>query len=65
MIALSCCFEINSNDTKILIITNYTFLGIYINNKLNFKLHIDQIIWKILNIIYVLNRLSNFISTFY
>ena len=49
---------ISINSTNICLVSSYTFLGIIIDNNLNFKEHIRKIQLKLSHVIYILRKLS-------
>ena len=49
------------NDTKIEYVCSFNFLGIHINDVVNWKSHVDHISRKIAKVIGILHRLKNFL----
>ena len=49
---------ISINSTNICLVSSYTFLGVIIDNNLNFKEHIRKIQLKLSHVIYILRNLS-------
>ena len=49
---------ISINSTNICLVSSYTFLGVIIDNNLNFKEHIRKIQLKLSQVIYILRKLS-------
>ena len=50
--------DITIDNIKIDIVDNYTFLGLYLDTKLSFNIHIDNLNIKLSKIIYLIKRLS-------
>ena len=50
--------DITIGNIKIDIVDNYTFLGMYLDTKLSFNIHIDNLYMKLSKIIYLIKRLS-------
>ena len=50
--------DITIDNIKIDIVDNYTFLGLYLDTKLSFNIHIDNLNMKLSKIIYLIKRLS-------
>ena len=50
--------DITIDNIKIDIVDNYTFLGLYLDTKLLFNIHIDNLNMKLSKIIYLIKRLS-------
>ena len=50
--------SISINPTEICLVSNYTFLGVILDNNLNFKEHIRKIQLKLSHVIYILRKLS-------
>ena len=50
--------DITIDNIKIDIVDNYKFLGLYLDTKLSFNIHIDNLNMKLSKIIYLIKRLS-------
>ena len=50
--------DITIDNIQIDIVDNYTFLGLYLDTKLSFNIHIDNLNMKLSKIIYLIKRLS-------
>ena len=50
--------DITIDNIKIDILDNYKFLGLYLDTKLSFNIHIDNLNMKLSKIIYLIKRLS-------